>query len=75
MVQRRDAWVQVVVVSLRVNVNLKAITFEELEGRRKVPPTSPLLGGSSAACAWRAAVSPSAWCKLVAHVTTTRLTP
>jgi hypothetical protein len=30
------AWVQVVVVALRVNVNLKAITLEELEGRRKV---------------------------------------
>ena len=73
MVQRRDAWVQVVVVSLRVNVNLKAITFEELEGRRKVPPSPP--SGSSATCAWRAAVSPSAWCKLVAHVTTTCLTP
>ena len=37
MAQRRDAWVQVVVVVLRVNVNLKAITFEDLVERRKVP--------------------------------------
>ncbi len=32
----RDAW-QVVVVSLRANVNLKAATVEDLVERRKVP--------------------------------------
>ena len=31
-------FLQVVVVPLRVNVNLKAVTVEELIARRKVPP-------------------------------------
>ena len=41
MRRARRADGQVVVVPLRVNVNLKAVTVEDLVSRRKVPPPLP----------------------------------